>query len=103
MTQVNPPPRLRIPQSLARDPQSREFLEQVNIILFQLWTRTGGSEDTVEIDRERIKELEDQVGENFNSYVQYLFKQQEEQPEFTMDTTGFTWDSSKITFDKVVA
>jgi hypothetical protein len=44
---VNPPPQLRIPGSLAKDRESRSYLEQVNIILNQLFTRTGASTDLV--------------------------------------------------------
>lgn len=104
MTQVNPPPRLRIPPSLIRgDIEARAYLEQLNTILFQLWNRTGGGEDIIDIDRQRLIELENQVGENFNSFVQQLFKENEGLPEFTVDTTGFTVDSTLITADKVIA
>lgn len=44
---VNPPPQLRIPEKLFNDPVSRAFFEQMRIILFQLWQRTGGANDAV--------------------------------------------------------
>ncbi len=45
--QVNPPPQVRIPDSLARDPEAFGYFRQINQILFQLWTRTGGETDAV--------------------------------------------------------
>lgn len=48
MTQVNPPPNLRLPKKLAQDRDSREYFEKLQFILFQLWTRTGGGTDLIE-------------------------------------------------------
>jgi hypothetical protein len=47
-TAVNPPPQLRIPKSLARDEQAFQYFREIQTILFQLWTRTGGPDDSVE-------------------------------------------------------
>ncbi len=47
MSKVNPPPSLRIPPTLAQLQDTRVYFEQINRILFQLWTRTGGGNDTV--------------------------------------------------------
>lgn len=103
MTNVNPPPRLRPPKALSRDAESLAWFEQVNTILFQLWTKTGGGNDVIIDDGERITELENQIGENFNSFVQQLFKESQGLPEFTIDTTGFTTDTTFITTDKAIA
>jgi hypothetical protein len=58
--QVNPPPQLRIPESLASDRDSFGYLRQVNQILFQLWVKTGGSDVLpVEFDDPQFQEFED--------------------------------------------
>jgi len=44
---VNPPPQLRIPDALAVDRETFAYFRQVQQILFQLWTRTGGSDDII--------------------------------------------------------
>lgn len=44
---VNPPPQLRIPDQFFNNPDLRNFFEQQQIMLFQLWNRTGGANDTV--------------------------------------------------------
>ena len=47
MNKVNPPPSLRIPATLLTQQDTRVYFEQINRILFQLWTRTGGGDDIV--------------------------------------------------------
>jgi len=44
---VNPPPQIRIPDKFFSDPEIRNFFEQQQQILFQLWNRTGGSTDLI--------------------------------------------------------
>lgn len=52
---VNPPPQLRIPDSLAGDRETFGYFRQLNQILFQLWVRTGGSDDAItSIENEEI-------------------------------------------------
>ena len=46
-TRVNPPPQLKIPRAFLADPEIREYERQRDIILFQLYTRTGGEEDSI--------------------------------------------------------
>lgn len=103
MTDVNPPPRLRIPPQLAQDRETRAYIEQLNTILFQLWTRTGGSTDVIDTDNSRVNGLENMTNVVFNSQVQQLIKRLDGLPEFTIDTTGFTTDTTFITTDKVTA
>jgi len=45
---VNPPPLLRIPESLRKDPAVFAYEEQKNTIIFQLYNRSGGNTDLVE-------------------------------------------------------
>ncbi len=46
-TKVNPPPQVRIPDKFFNDPDTRSFFERQQLIIFQLWQRTGGSNDSV--------------------------------------------------------
>jgi hypothetical protein len=48
MTQVNPPPILRIPEEFLENPAARRFFEQQRQIMFQLWKRTGGATDLID-------------------------------------------------------
>lgn len=93
---VNPPPQLRIPKAFLADREVREFVNQQNIILFQLWRKTGGNSDPISnIDNKNLS--------SFNSILQQLNKELKGLPELTCDTTGFTSDLTFITSDKVIA
>ena len=46
-TKVNAPPQLKMPDKFFNDPEVRSYFERQNTILFQLWKRTGGSNDAV--------------------------------------------------------
>mgnify|MGYP003634780113 CR=1 FL=1 len=50
-----------------------------------------------------IVDLQDSHYPNLSSQVQFLQQQIDGLPEFTMDTSGFTFDGTEITFDKVIA
>lgn len=54
---VNPPPRLRIPKQFLTDPLTAEYFRQMEVILFQLYNRTGGVNDNL---AEVIAEQSDQ-------------------------------------------
>ena len=106
--QVNPPPTLRIPRSFISDPEVRAFIEQQNTIIFQLWNRTGGDTDEVgegtagvEANALAISELSN--GPSILSQLQLIQRQIDGPPEFTVDTAGFTTDTTFITTDKVIA
>ena len=93
---INPPPQLRIPKAFLQDREVRAFIEQQNIILFQLYRKLGGTTDPIsEIGNEGIS--------NFSSILQQVTKQLDGLPEFTIDTSGFTTDLTFITTDKVIA
>ena len=93
---VNPPPFLRIPRAFLQDKEVRAFIEQQNIVLFQLYQKLGGNTDP-------IADLENSNSNGFSSQVQWMQKQIDGLPEFTMDTEGFTMDSTEWTMDKVLA
>lgn len=93
---VNPPPLLKIPRALLADGETREYLSQVNTILFQLYRRTGGTDDMV-------SEIGNEGATSFGSILQQAIKRLDGLPEFTIDTTGFTVDLTTITTDKVIA
>lgn len=46
MNRVNPPP-LRVPAGLAKDMETRRYLDQLHMTIYQLWQRTGGGDDAV--------------------------------------------------------
>lgn len=48
MTQVNPPPQIRIPRELQGSAEVRNFFESINTVLRQLWVRSGGEVDSLE-------------------------------------------------------
>tara|TARA_R110000782_G_scaffold200813_3_gene289598 strand:- start:559 stop:852 length:294 start_codon:yes stop_codon:yes gene_type:complete len=95
-TNVNPPPFLRLPPEFLKDRQTRAFIEQQNQVIFQLWNRLGGNNDAV-------SDLANFSTNGFGSQIQWLQKQIDGLPEFTIDTTGFTADLTFITADKVIA
>lgn len=94
--QVNPPPFLRIPQAFLKDREVRAFIEQQNVMIFQLYRKLGGVNDP-------ISDIGDDGLSNFSSILQQVTKQLDGLPEFTMDTEGFTMDSTEWTMDKVIA
>ena len=93
---VNPPPQLRIPDRFLGDRQAVAFFDQQRVILFQLWQKLGGNSDPLA----ELKNSNDQV---FNAYTQQLTKRLDGLPQFTIDTSGFTTDTTLITTDKVIA
>jgi hypothetical protein len=92
---VNPPPFLRVPKAFLKDPEVRTFIEQQNIMLFQLYRKLGGTSDPV-------SEIGDQGITSFSALLQQVTKQLDGLPEFTIDTSGFTTDLTFITTDKAV-
>jgi len=93
---VNPPPQLRIPRAFLKDPEVAAFIEQQNIILFQLYRKLGGVNDPV-------GEIGNQGINSFAPLLQQTIKQLNGLPKFTCDTTGFTADSTEWTADKDIA
>jgi hypothetical protein len=51
---VNPPPQLKIPKQFLKDPETRSFFEQTNVILFQL--RNQAVADNEEIGNSSVAE-----------------------------------------------
>jgi hypothetical protein len=92
---VNPPPFLNIPREFLVNKEQRAFFQQQNTILFQLWQKLGGASDP-------ITDLANFSTNGNSSQVQWLQQQIDGLPEFTIDTSGFTFDSTEITFDKVI-
>lgn len=45
---VNPPPQIRRPDKITQDNALRPYFERLEWTLFQLWTRTGGPDDSVD-------------------------------------------------------
>ena len=61
---INPPPQLQIPQALSKDKATRDYLRQVEVILFQLWNRTGGATDIIEESQQDITSSSSRVSRN---------------------------------------
>ena len=93
---VNPPPQLRIPRVVLKDPEWLEYEKQRDVILFQLWQKLGGNEDP-------ISDITSQNVTSFNSILQQTIKRLDGLSEFTIDPSGFTTDLTFITTDKVIA
>jgi hypothetical protein len=89
---VNPPPQLRIPSQFIRDNETREYVRQIETILFQLWQRTGGESDIIDASLNI-------ANQSTQSYSLWLQQQINGLPEMTMDTTGFTMDSTFWSMD----
>lgn len=93
---VNPPPQLRIPESLAQDRETFAYFRQVQQILFQLWNRSGGEEDGIADAQEpviataisQLKELEERIGSG---------------ELLTVDTTAWTADQTIFFADETEA
>ena len=120
---VNPPPLLKIPRKFLEDREIRAFFEQQNIIIFQLWNRSGGATDvtsetadSVTVINEEITVIEGDITKITNVVIeseatafpnpvllQQLRLEIKGLPELTIDTTGFTTDLTTITTDKVIA
>ena len=61
------------------------------------------NEEDIVIIKEDIIELQDSHYPNISAQVQFLQQQFDGLPEFTIDTSGFTTDTTLITTDKVIA
>ena len=61
---VNPPPQLQIPQALLKDRQTRDYLRQVETILFQLWNRVGGDTNIIEDSQQGLTSTSSRVSRN---------------------------------------
>lgn len=62
--QVNPPPFVKIPRAFLNDPEVRSFIEQQNVIIFQLWNRTGANVDLVGEGAEGVAENSENIAIN---------------------------------------
>jgi hypothetical protein len=47
MTQVNPPPQIKLPSAFLKDREISGYFRQLDRMLLQLWTRTGGTTDII--------------------------------------------------------
>jgi len=105
---VNPPPLIRIPDQFFNDPETRFFFEQQQKILFQLWNRTGGSNDSVAGKQIVIVTSSDQSLDTFGALIVVEADSNAVQitlPPITANTVGETVDVAIIdaTFDTTIA
>ena len=61
---INPPLQLRVPSQFLNDKPTRDYFEQTNIILFQLWQRTGGDTDSIDNSQQDINSTSSRVSRN---------------------------------------
>lgn len=61
---VNPPPQLKIPQAIQKDPQWLAYERQRDTILFQLWQRIGGPTDIIDESQQNITSTSSRVSRN---------------------------------------
>tara|TARA_R110001632_G_scaffold75929_1_gene172433 strand:+ start:241 stop:717 length:477 start_codon:yes stop_codon:yes gene_type:complete len=61
---VNPPPQLKIPQAFLKDREVKAFIEQQNTIIFQLYKRTGGTDDSIDDSQQNITSSSSRVSRN---------------------------------------
>ena len=93
---VNPPPILKRPRDFIGDPEKNPYFRDIETILFQLWNRTGGDDD-------KIEDTQNQISNGNTSLTLSALKELGSGVDFTIDTTGFTTDTTKQTSDKVIA
>ena len=92
MVAVSPPPYIVLPKEFLDDPEKREYFQQQNFIIYQLWKRTGGSEDNIAALANsgptlssRLITLEQRIGSG---------------DALTSDETGFTVDLTIFSVDQ---
>ena len=60
---INPPPQLRIPKQFFDNREMRDYFEQKDIIIFQMWQRMGGNFDLIAANQNLTKGYDWNVGE----------------------------------------
>jgi len=64
MSSVNPPPALKVPRAFLQDGETREYIRQLNTIIFQLYQRTGGVNDAIEDSQQNITSSSSRTSRN---------------------------------------
>ena len=64
MAQANPPPHLQIPLAFKNNPEVLRFFEKQQFIIYQLWSKIGGPEDSIEEAFARIDNNELNIENN---------------------------------------
>ena len=92
MVAVSPPPYIVLPKEFLDDPEKREYFQQQNFIIYQLWKRTGGSEDA-------ISTISDSAGPILSARLNSLEQRIGSGDALTSDETGFTVDLTIFSVD----
>jgi len=61
---VNPPPQPRYPPKIANNEPVREYFDNLNRVILQLWRRTGGGEDAVDSTEQSLTSTSSRVSRN---------------------------------------
>jgi len=95
MAKANPPPNIPIPDKFLRDPDTRDYFESRDFIQFQIWKKIGGGDDLVEESNQFVTKSQAQINQ--------IREQIGSGDPLTWDETGFSWDSTKQSFDQTEA
>lgn len=90
---VNPPPQIVLPEEFKKDLNVANYFEQLDRVLLQLWTRTGGATD-------KIENSESSFDINLTPQIFAIRERIGSGITVTIDTTGFTVDTTDQTTDK---
>ncbi|MBL4664323.1 MAG: hypothetical protein JKY22_12400 [Flavobacteriaceae bacterium] len=93
MTNVNPPPQIKLPSAFAKDSEINTYFRHLNRMLLQLWTRTGGASDIIGDAENNFSSIN--ISELFD-----INKRIGSGMALTIDTSGFTVDISEQTTDQ---
>ena len=96
VNQVNPPPHAQIPAEFKKSPAVLAWANQIMRILFQLWTVRNTTEEII---------ITSEATVNTNTLAQFIDLQQRlgSGDELTIDTTGFTIDTTNQFTDQAEA
>ncbi len=93
---VNPPPQLKVPLVIQKDPQWLAYERQRDTILFQLWQRTGGNNDVIDESQQNITSTSSRVSRNAARINSIELKEF----EITTTTTDLTTEEFQIVICK---
>ena len=89
---VNPPKQLKLPPEVAANPQLKKAFDDRDFVLFQLWKRSGGSENAIDTNLSNLNV-------NLASQIAEINERLGSGIPVTIDSTGFTTDTTEKTTD----
>ena len=95
MNRVNPPKQVVLPLEIQQDLSLKKAFDDAYFIMFQMWKRMGGGDDWIDSNQSNL---------GYSHTLSKLFdirKQIGSGKIVTIDTTGFTIDTTEQTTDKI--